>query len=65
MKWIISRQLPHSSPPQQQLASDPISGLNGLCAYLFYPHIFPSQIIPPNFNQTPPLTGLLTKQVLS
>ena len=26
MKWIISRQLPHSPPPQQG-ASDPISGL--------------------------------------
>ena len=28
MKWIISRQLPHS-PPSQQGASDPISGLTG------------------------------------
>ena len=27
MKWIISRQLPHSPPPQQG-ASDPISGHN-------------------------------------
>ena len=25
-------------------ASDPISGLAGLCAYLFYPNLFPSQI---------------------
>ena len=31
MKWIISRQLPHS-PPSQPAASDPISGLTGLCA---------------------------------
>ena len=29
MKWIISRQLPHSQSPQQG-ASDPISGLTGL-----------------------------------
>ena len=28
MKWIISTQLPHS-PPSQQGASDPISGLTG------------------------------------
>ena len=34
MKWIISRQLPHS-PPSQQGASDPISGLTSLCVYLF------------------------------
>ena len=32
MKWIISRQLPDSSPPQQG-ASDPISALTGLCVY--------------------------------
>ena len=43
MKWIISRQLPDSPPPQQG-ASDPISALTGLCVYLFYPHIYPSQI---------------------
>ena len=29
MKWIISRQLPDSPPPQQG-ASDPISGLTAL-----------------------------------
>ena len=29
MKWIITRQLP-DSPPLQQGASDPISGLTGL-----------------------------------
>ena len=39
----IGRQLPDSPPPQQD-ASDPISGLTGLCVYLFYPHIFPFQI---------------------
>ena len=38
MKWIISWQLPDSLPPQQD-ASDPISGLTGLCVYLFYPHL--------------------------
>ena len=50
MKWIIIRQLP-DSPPAQQGASDPISGLTGLCVCLFYPHIFPSQIniISPKF----------------
>ena len=48
MKWIISRQMPDSPPPQQG-ASDFISGLTGLCVYLFYPNLFPSQIniIPP------------------
>ena len=30
MKWIISRQLPDSPPPQQG-AFDPISGVTGLC----------------------------------
>ena len=55
MKWMISRQLP-DSPPAQQGASDPISGLTGLCVYqelsnLFYPHTFPFQlnIISPKF----------------
>ena len=50
MKWIIGRRLLDSPPPQQG-ASDPISGLTGLCVYLFYPHIFPSQIniISPKF----------------
>ena len=57
MKWVISRQLPDSPPPQEG-ASDPISRLTGLCTipgaacvYLFYPHIFPSQIniISPKF----------------
>ena len=43
MKWIISRQLPDSPPPQQG-ASDPISGLTGLFVYFFYPNLFPSQI---------------------
>ena len=44
MKWIIGRRLPDSPLPQQG-ASDPIGGLTaGLCVYLFYPHIFPSQI---------------------
>ena len=33
MKWIISRQLPDSPPPQEG-ASDPISGLTGLCVYI-------------------------------
>ena len=32
------------SPPPQQGASDPISGLTGLCVYLFYPNLFPFQI---------------------
>ena len=43
MKLVIGRRLPDSPPPQQG-ASDPISGLTGLCVYLFYPHIFPFQI---------------------
>ena len=30
MKWIISRQLPDSPPPQQG-AFDPINGVTGLC----------------------------------
>ena len=47
MKWTIGRQIPDSSLPQQG-ASDPISALSGLCVYLFYPNLFPSQInIPP------------------
>ena len=53
---MISRQLP-DSPPAQQGASDPISGLTGLCVYqelcnLFHPHTFPSQlnIISPKFQ---------------
>ena len=29
MKWVISRQLPDSPPPQQG-AADPVSGLTGL-----------------------------------
>ena len=51
MKLINSRQLPDSPPPPQQGPSDPISGLTGLCVYLFYSHIFPSQIniISPKF----------------
>ena len=56
MKWIISRQLPDSPPPQQG-ASDPISGLTGLCVYLFYPNLFPSQIniiSPPKPTVMPP-----------
>ena len=50
MKWIIGRRLLDSPPPQQG-ASDPIGRLTGLCVYLFYPHIFPSQIniISPKF----------------
>ena len=36
MKWIISRQIPDNPPPQQG-ASDPISGLIGLCVYFFLP----------------------------
>ena len=39
MKWIISRQIPDSPRPQEG-ASDPISGLTGLCVYVvvqFYP----------------------------
>ena len=43
MKLVIGRRLPDSPPPQQG-ASDPISGLTGLCVYLFYLHIFPFQI---------------------
>ena len=46
--FAVTRQLPDSPLPQQG-ASDPISGLTGLCVHLFYPNLFPSQIniIPP------------------
>ena len=57
MKWIISRQIPDSPPPQQG-ASDFISGLTGSCVYLFYTNLFPSQIniIPPKKTTVmPPL----------
>ena len=44
MKWIISRQLP-DSPPPQHCASDTISGLTGsvmcipiLPSYISFPH---------------------------
>ena len=43
MKWIISGQIPDSPPPQQS-ASEPISGLTGLYVYLFFPNLFASQI---------------------
>ena len=43
MEWIISRQTPDNPPPQQG-NSDLISGLTGLCVYIFYPNLFPSQI---------------------
>ena len=43
LKWITSRQI-RDSPPPQQGASDPISGLTGLCVYLFFPYLFPSHI---------------------
>ena len=43
MKWIISGQIPDSPPPQQS-ASEPISGLTGLRVYLFFPNLFASQI---------------------
>ena len=40
---ISGRKIPDSPLPQQG-ASDPISELTGLCSYLFYPNLFPSQI---------------------
>ena len=40
---IRSRKIPDSPPPQQG-AFDPISELTGLCSYLFYPTLFPSQV---------------------
>ena len=40
---MISRQI-SESPPTQQGASDPISRLTGLCVYLFFPDLFPSEI---------------------
>ena len=56
LKWITSRQI-RDNPPPQQGASDPISGLTGLCVYLFFPYLFPSHI---NIiqHQTAPLKGL-------
>ena len=49
MKRIISRKIPETPPPQRG-ASDPISGLTGLCVYVFYPNLFLSRsnIIPPS-----------------
>ena len=55
MKGIITRRL------QKQGAFKRISGLTGLCVYLFYPNLFPSQInswhFPPGDNQSAPLTS--------
>ena len=55
IKIIISKQR-QDSPPLQQRASDPISGLTGLCVYLFYRNLFPCQIniIPPPPTPHPP-----------
>ena len=51
----ISRQI-RGSPPQQESASDSICGLTGLCVYLFYPNLFPSQIdFPQKNNRNAPL----------
>ena len=51
----ISRQI-RGSPPPQESASDPICGLTGLCVYLFYPNLFPSQIdFPQKNNRNAPL----------
>ena len=51
---MISRQKSESPPPQQG-ASDPISRLTGLCVYLFFPDLFPSEIniIPPVKKKQP------------
>ena len=49
---ISSRKIPYSQPPQQG-ASDPISELTGLCSYLFYPNLFPSQINVISTNKQP------------
>ena len=40
---IISKKIPDSPPPRLG-ASDPISELTGLCSYLFYPNLCPSQV---------------------
>ena len=40
---VRSKKRPDSPPPQKG-ASDPISELSGLCSYLFYPNLFPSQV---------------------
>ena len=40
---IRSRQIPDSPKPRQG-AFDPISEPTGLCSYLFYPNLFPSQV---------------------
>ena len=40
---IISKKIPDSPPPRQG-AFDPISELTGLCSYLFYSNLFPSQV---------------------
>ena len=50
MKCMISIQIPYSPPPQPG-ASDPLSGLTGLCVHLFYPDLFPSEI---NIISPPP-----------
>ena len=62
MKWVISRQLPDSPPPQEG-ASDPISRLTGLCTipgavYTYSTLIYflpKSTSFLPNFNQSPTL----------
>ena len=55
---VYSRQIPADSPPAKQGASDPISGLTGLCVYLFYPNLFPSKSasFPQKNNQNAPLS---------
>ena len=54
MKRIISRELP-DSPPQQEGAPDPITGLY-VCTFSTLIYFLPkSTSFTPNFNHTPPL----------
>ena len=57
MKWISGDKEYQIVHHQQRGASDPISGLTGLCVYLFYPNLFASQInliFPKKTTVTPP-----------
>ena len=64
MKRIISRKIPETPPTPQQGASNPISGLTGLCVYVFCPNLFLSRgnIIPSLTPPPPPPKKKMTEQ---
>ena len=43
-KWVISRQISDSPPPQQGASKSIFSWLTGLCIHLLYPNLFRFQI---------------------